>query len=89
MCTVRLYKADGSGLSSMIELSEIEEIDVEFFNTHNITVSMETLRTGQYVLYACPNWDVDEEHIVIHIVGDETFREAMHQLRIKSENSHV
>lgn len=82
--TVRYY-ARPNGRMREIEMSNIDQSEIQFFVENNIQVSVEELTTGDIVVYGCPRDDQSEESEVMVLAGKRSCQETMKALREKCE----
>jgi hypothetical protein len=79
------YYARPNGRMSEIEMSNIDQSEIQFFVENNIQVSIEELTTGDIVVYGCPRDDESEESEVMVFAGKRSCQETMKALREKCE----
>ena len=79
------YYARPNGRVSEIEMRNIDQSEIRFFNEMDIQVSIEELTTGDIVVYGCPRDDVSEEKEVVVFAGKKDCRETMKALREECE----
>ena len=80
MLEVTFYRQPHGGKSTL-NITNILPDDAKFFQDNNLSVSMEELPTGQYVVYSSlPGGDEEDEEIYIVPEG-ESCEVAMGELR--------
>ena len=78
--TVRYY-ARPNGRMREIEMKNIYKEDIDFFQKHDIIVSIEELSTGDIAVYACPSRDESEEREVMVFDKGRSCKDTMRELR--------
>lgn len=74
---VILYESGSFGETNVsfvreVNVRNVSEEDAEYFKENNIKVSMETLTTGDIVVYGCPYSDKSEESEVMVFAGNKS-----------------
>lgn len=77
---VRYYSLP-NGCMRVIEMSNIDQEEIDFFTENDIVVSIEELSTGDIVVYGCPRSDESEESEVMVFAGKRNCQDTMKALR--------
>lgn len=83
--SVRLYPPP-HGRMKIIEVPNISDEDIDFFQQNDIVVSMEDTQIG-IAIYACPASDQDEESEIVVLSNERNCEDTMHELRQKAEET--
>lgn len=82
---VRMFQKP-DGRMSTIDIGNIYPEDVDYFIENDIVVSIEEdITPDNFILYACPAEDLDEESEIIVFSSGRSCEESMKELRQKSE----
>jgi len=77
--TVKMYSRP-RGFMREICMRNIEPEDIDFFERNDLVVSIEEL-AGDFIVYARPRSDVDEESEVLTFAKGRTCEQTMSELR--------
>lgn len=75
------YYSSPNGCMRVIEMSNIDQEEIDFFTENDIVVSIEELSTGDIVVYGCPRSDESEESEVMVFAGKRNCQDTMKALR--------
>lgn len=78
---VTLYSLP-NGNNKLIEFKNVKEEDEKWFEDYNVSVSMETLSSGEFVLYAdCGIYEEDPLEAIVIVKEGESAFDSMSRLR--------
>ena len=86
--TVKLFKAP-HGRMELIEMSNVYQQEIDFFNDNDIIVSMEDVNGIGPVIYGCPASDVSEESEVMVFAKGRSCQDTMIELRELCEKAFL